>query len=68
MASTDRISGANVQITGVLDMRGNPVVGLNSDPNSYPLSPGDGATKAYVDQQRALIDSDLPALANNGTY
>jgi len=68
MASTDVISGANVQITGTLDMRGNPITGLISDVNAYPLSSGDGATKAYVDYQKAQIQASLPALANNGTY
>lgn len=68
MASTEFVSGANVQITGTLDMRGNPVTGLNSDVNSYPLSASDGATKAYVDYQRSLIEANLPSLANNGTY
>ena len=68
MASSDIISGANVQITGTLDMRGNRISGLNADTNSYPLDPDEGATKAYVDQQRALIEAQLPTLANNGTY
>lgn len=68
MASTDVISGANVQITGTLDMRENPIIGLISDVNVYPLSSSDGATKAYVDYQKAQIQASLPALANNGTY
>jgi hypothetical protein len=68
MASTDVISGANVQITGTLDMRENPITGLISDVNAYPLLPSDGATKAYVDYQKAQIQASLPALANNGTY
>lgn len=49
-------------------MRGNPITGLNADVNSYPLSADEGATKAYVDYQRSLIEANLPALANNGTY
>lgn len=68
MANSDIVSGANVQITGSLDMRGNPITGLNSDVNAYPLSASDGATKAYVDYQRSQIQAQLPALANNGTY
>lgn len=68
MASSDIISGASVQITGTLDMRGNQIKGLNPDVNAYPLAPDEGATKAYVDRQRALIEAQLPALANNGTY
>ena len=68
MASSNMISGANVQITGILDMRENPITGLISDVNAYPLAPSDGATKAYVDYQKAQIQAELPALANNGTY
>lgn len=68
MATTDMISGANVQITGTLDMRENPISGLISDVNIYPLAAGDGASKAYVDYQKAQIQASLPALANNGTY
>jgi hypothetical protein len=68
MANTNVVAGANVQITGTLDMRENPITGLNANVNEYPLSPSDGATKAYVDYQRSLIESQLPATANNGTY
>jgi hypothetical protein len=57
-----------VQITGTLDMRGNVITGLESDVNVYPKASDDGATKAYVDYQRRLIEADLPTLANNGTY
>jgi hypothetical protein len=67
MANT-RVSGAQVQITGTLDMRGNVITGLESDVNVYPNASDDGATKAYVDYQRQLIEADLPTLANNGTY
>ena len=67
MADT-RVSGAQVQITGTLDMRGNRITGLEPDVNVYPNAGDDGATKAYVDYQRQLIESALPALANNGTY
>lgn len=68
MANSEVVSGADVQITGTLDVRGNPVTGLNSDVNQYPLSASDGATKAYVDYQRSLIEAQLPSTANNGTY
>ena len=68
MANSEIVSGASVQITGSLDMRGNPITGLISDVNTYPLAAEDGATKAYVDYQRALIQAELPASANNGAY
>lgn len=57
-----------MQITGTLDMRGNVITGLESNVNVYPNASDDGATKAYVDYQRQLIEADLPTLANNGTY
>lgn len=68
MASSSRISGADVQITGVLDMRGNRITGLETDVNVYPLSSDEGATKAYVDSQKAAIEAALPTLVNNGTF
>jgi hypothetical protein len=68
MANTDIIFGAAVQITGILDMRGNRVTGLNSDVTVYPAQDSDGATKAYVDFTRAQIEANLPALADNGEY
>jgi hypothetical protein len=69
MASTaNRISGADVQITGTMDMRGNRVTGLPTDVNSYPLAQSDGATKAYVDFKKREIQSALPAEVNNGTF
>ena len=68
MANSEVISGATVQITGTLDVRGNPIVGLNSNVNQYPLDASDGATKAYVEYQRSLIEAQLPTTANNGTY
>jgi hypothetical protein len=67
MANT-RVSGAQVQISGTLDMRGNRITGLETDVNVYPNSPDEGATKAYVDFKKLQIEADLPALANNGTY
>lgn len=66
--ATTRLTGADVQITGVLDMRGNRVTGLETDTSVYPQDPGDGATKQYVDEQRALLLASLPTLADNGSY
>lgn len=68
MASSDTVYGANVQVTGALDMRGNRVAGLNTDLSQYPLAPDDGASKAYVDYQKAQILAGLPTLADNGTF
>lgn len=68
MASTDIVLGAQVQITGTLDMRGNRVTGLNTDVSEYPSASDEGATKAYVDYQKAQILASLPSTANNGTY
>ena len=68
MANFDVVSGAAVQVTGILDMRGNRVTGLNSDVSVYPAENSDGATKAYVDFRKAQIEANLPALADNGEY
>jgi hypothetical protein len=68
MASTKIVSGASVQVTGILDMRGNRVTGLETNLTAYPTLPSDGATKAYVDATRQQIESALPALADNGAY
>lgn len=67
MANT-KVSGAQVQITGILDMRGNSLTGLNPDVNVYPNSYDEGASKAYVDHQKKLILNKLPAQADNGTF
>ena len=67
MANT-RVSGAQVQITGTLDMRGNRITGLESDVNVYPNAADEGASKAYVDYQKQQILSQLPALADNGAF
>lgn len=67
-SSPSRLSGADVQITGVMDMRGNRVTGLPTDVNSYPLSPSDGATKAYVDFRKNQLEASLPIEVSNGTF
>lgn len=67
MAST-RVTSANVQITGILDMRKNNVTGLETDLAVYPLNPDDGASKAYVDSVRDDIVANLPNLVDNGSY
>lgn len=67
MAST-RVTAADVQITGILDMRMNQVTGLQTDLAIYPTQPSDGASKAYVDSVRDNIVDNLPNTADNGTY
>lgn len=67
MANT-RVSGARVQITGTLDMRGNRVTGLDSNVSLYPNSPDEGASKAYVDAQKQQILTQLPTSADNGAF
>ena len=49
MASTTRATAADVQITGVLDMRQNWITDLETDLAVYPVEPDHGATKHYVD-------------------
>jgi hypothetical protein len=68
MANTNIIYGSDVQVTGTLDMRGNRVTGLNTDVTIYPSAPDQGATKAYVDHQKAQILASLPSLVDNGTF
>ncbi len=68
MASSDIVYGADVQVTGTLDMRGNRVTGLNTNVAVYPSTSDEGATKAYVDYQKAQILAALPVSADNGTF
>jgi hypothetical protein len=67
MAST-RITGAEVQITGILDMRQNRLTGLETNTAVYPSADDDGASKKYVDEQRIDILNNLPVNADNGSY
>ena len=67
MAST-RVEAADVQITGILDMRQNNITDLETDLSLYPTQPDDGATKKYVDSVRDNIVNNLPNNADNGTY
>ena len=71
MASTTKIVAADVQVTGVLDMRGNPVQNLNTDTLLYPTEPHQGASKAYVDELRDALDlevQNLTDLVDNGEF
>jgi hypothetical protein len=67
MAST-RVTAADVQITGTLDMRYHPIEYLNTNLSEYPLEDHQGATKIYVDTLRDEIVAGLPDTADNGEY
>jgi len=66
--ATTRIEAADVQITGVLDMRRNAVRNLETDLTLYPTEDHQGATKIYVDTLRDQIVAGLPDLADNEEY
>lgn len=66
--ATTRITGAEVQITGVLDMRKNRLTGLETNTAVYPSVDSDGVPKKYVDEQRDYILANLPLSADNGSY
>jgi hypothetical protein len=63
-----RVSAADVQITGILDMRSNEVTGLDTDLTRYPLREDQGTTKLYVDTVRNDIVDNLPVLVDNGDF
>ena len=67
MAST-RTVAADVQVTGVLDMRFNPIQNLQTDTEKYPLEDHHGASKVYVDLLRDSIVQDLPETVDNGEF
>ncbi len=58
MAST-KVTAADVQVTGVLDMRSYRMTGLETDLSVYPTQDNEGATKKYVDAQRDIIIGNL---------
>ena len=66
--ATTRVVAADVQVTGTLDMRGNPVQNLLTDLDKYPLEPHHGASKAYVDFLRDNIVVSLPDEVDNGEF
>ena len=68
MASTTREVAADVQVTGVLDMRQNPVQNLNTNLALYPTQPHHGTSKAYVDSLRDDIVANLPNQVDNGVF
>ena len=66
MAST-RVTAADVQITGTLDMRLHEITGLDTDLTNYPLYDDQGASKKYVDQLRDEVVANLVDV-DNGDY
>jgi len=67
MEST-RAHAANVQITGLLDMRKNEVTGLETNLEKYPITDDQATTKLYVDTVRNEIVDNLPKKADNGVF
>ena len=63
-----RAYAANVQITGLLDMRKNEVTGLETDLSLYPLTDDQATTKIYVDTARDAIIDSLEELVDNGEF
>ncbi len=66
MAST-RVTAADVQISGIMDMRSYRLTGLETDLAVYPTQEADGASKKYVDAQRDAIIANLDNI-DDGTY
>ena len=66
--ATTRVSAADVQITGVLDMRNHEVRGLNIELTEYPIRDDQGTSKLYVDTVRDGIVANLPVLVDNGDF
>lgn len=66
MAST-RVTAADVQITGTLDMRLHEITGLDTDLTNYPIYDDQGASKKYVDQLRDEVVANLVDV-DNGDY
>jgi hypothetical protein len=65
--ATTRVTAADVQITGTLDMRLHEITGLETDLTLYPLLEDQGASKKYVDKLRDEIVASLPD-ADNGEF
>lgn len=66
MANT-RVTAADVQITGTLDMRLHEITGLETDLSIYPVQDDQGASKRYVDQLRDDVVASLVDV-DNGDY
>jgi hypothetical protein len=70
MASTNptKVTSADVQISGILDMRSYNITGLETDLALYPTEPDQGVSKKYVDAQRDKIIAELPGTIDDGVY
>lgn len=66
--ATTRIVSAEVQVTGILDMRNNPVQNLNTNLALYPSEPHHGASKLYVDTLRDEIVATIGDDVDNGEF
>jgi hypothetical protein len=66
MANT-RVTAADVQITGKLDMRMHEITGLDTDLDHYPRFDDQGASKKYVDTLRDEVVANLTDV-DNGDY
>ena len=66
--ATTKVTAAEVQITGVLDMRKHAVKNLETDLTLDPLEDHHGASKIYVDSVRDQIIAGLPDVADNEEY
>ncbi len=68
MASTSRTTAADVQISGILDMNGYKITGLETDITKYPLDDSNGASKIYVDSVRDDVVGNLLSLVDGGEF
>lgn len=68
MASTSRTTAADVQISGILDMNGYKITGLETDITKYPLDDSNGASKIYVDSVRDDAVGNLLSLVDGGEF
>ena len=68
MASSSRTTAADVQISGILDMNGYKITGLETDITKYPLDDSNGASKIYVDSVRDDVVGNLLSLVDGGEF
>ena len=68
MASTSRTTAADVQISGILDMNGYKITGLETDITKYTLDDSNGASKIYVDSVRDDVVGNLLSLVDGGEF
>ena len=49
-------------------MRQHQIAGLETDLSLYPVRDGQGASKKYVDSQRAAVQASLETDIDNGAF